>query len=689
MALNGIGRIVMQWLFKFLRFAFLTLVFASCVNPMDAISIQSYILRDRVVVTDHVLMKKALYVAFLLPLPRLQIKVKGTLWNGEKKVAETTIQQRDEASGTIVFDLPYEIPDGQYFIKLQAFSDRGDPIATGTLAIQRSALKMFFEPEKKATRKTLTEVPPPFEAEGFNIAPNENGFIVFSRTPLKYVFPKSRPQKSEIIERFSIQVARNEFESIPFSIYPLRSLGVMRVSVSDLTGSHGRIPKEAIEVATITSVDEGVGFPEGYFRKLPTVILPGNKAVIEKGQVQSFWLTLKVERNIAPGDYAGEVVIQTSQKIKIPIQVRVLPITFEDIPGIQYFMLSTYEMTELVMPWSNAYKEKIYQSAVNVYKDYKDHGMTTLAPASPFVLFRDENGRYRLDDILASIRAGAELGFRNPIIWYMGQLIQTAKPKHPGNIVGFDPDVHLHRLKTIVETILAYTQKNGWPDVLFLPIDESDDTSSDPQGKRQKITPLLLQAIAESGGKSVLTRQRINPAPPHYLISGIFDAGQLRKAKSQGVPYFVYNNDVTLRCDNPAFARYIYGYYTWRNQIDGMSSWTFQTTQNSRGRPTADTIDKDAFLAYPHPNGPLSTLKWEAIREGIDDHKAIYQLVMRKSLLAKKGMDVARYDQLLSAIRERSKEEVACQFDAKEDSAWLQEYREKVVAMVVEADQRL
>jgi hypothetical protein len=682
----------MKLSFKFLRFSFLILALAACVNPMDAISIQSYILRDRIVVTDRVLMKKALYVAFSLHLSLtepIQIKVNGTLWNEGKRIADTTIQHLDTASGTIVFDLPYQIPSGQYFIKLEAISDKGETIGKGRLQVQRDALKMFFEPKKKPTHITLVEVPSPVASEGFISAPNGDGFIVFSRNTLKYVFPNSRPQKSEIIEKFSIQVARNEFESIPFSIFPFRSLGLVSVSASDLVGPQGIILKEDIEVAAIKNVDEGVGLPEGYFRKLPTFIEPVNDAVIEKGKVQSFWLTLKIGQHVAPGDYDGEVVIQTAQKMKIPIHVRVLPITLEDIPGIQYFMLSTYEMTELVMPWSKAEKEKIYQSAVNVYKDYKDHGMTTLAPASPFVLFRDENGQYQLDDIFASIRAGAEVGFRNPMIWYMGQLIQTAKPKHPGNILGFDSQVHVDRLKTLVKTVLTYTQKNGLPDVLFLPIDESDDPSQDPKGKRQKITPLLLQAIAESGGKSVLTRQRTNPSPPDYLISGIFDEGELQKAHSQGVPYFLYNNDVTLRCDNPAFARYIYGYYTWRNQIDGMSSWTFQTTQNSRGLPTADTTDKDVFLAYPHPNGPLSTLKWEAIREGIDDHKAIYQLVKRKEMLEKKGMDVGKYEQLLYAIRERSKKSVACLFDAKEDSAWLQGYREKVLAMAVDAEKAI
>jgi len=662
-------------------------------------------LRDRVIVTDRVLMKKALYVAFSLH-PRLKktvpTRVTGTLWNQGKRLSDATLKLFTENSGTIVFDLPYEIPAGAYAIQMEAVSDHGDKIAKVTLQVQREALRLFFDPENKRTvrplrgQRALREVQTPVEPDRLEAAPNSLALIVFSRTPLKYVFPASRPQASEVVKKFFIQTARNEFESIQFSIYPLRSLGLTRVLVSDLMGPQecdsceGIVPKGDIEVATVSTVDEGVGLPEGYFWKLPTVISPENQAVLKKGQVQSFWLTFKIGQNRAPGDYIGKVVIssdlEAAQKITIPIHLRVLPITLEDVPNIEYFMLLTYEMTELTVPWSKSEKEKIYQSAVNVYRDYKEHGMTTVAPTSPFVLFQQEDGAPQLDDIFATLRAASEVGFKHPIIWYLGHLIQTAKPKHPGNILGFDPQVHINRLKTFVKTVSAYAQKNGFPDILYLPIDESDDAIADPKGRRQKITPLLLEAIHESGGKSVLTRRRTNPSPPDYLISGTFDEDELKNAHRQGISYFLYNNDVTTRCDNPAFARYIYGYYTWRNKVDGMSSWTFQTTQNSRGLPTADTIDKDVFLAYPHPKGPLSTLKWEAIREGIDDHKAVYQLVKRRDMLHKKGINVAQYDQLLNTIRERSSVPVACQFDVREDTRWLQAYRERVLLMAVDAD---
>lgn len=58
-----------------------------------------------------------------------------------------------------------------------------------------------------------------------------------------------------------------------------------------------------------------------------------------------------------------------------------------------------------------------------------------------------------------------------------------------------------------------------------------------------------------------------------------------------------------------------------------MSTWTFQNTQNASGWPAkADAPGRDIYLAYPDPDGPLSTPEWEAVREGIEDHKLLYQL---------------------------------------------------------------
>jgi hypothetical protein len=45
-----------------------------------------------------------------------------------------------------------------------------------------------------------------------------------------------------------------------------------------------------------------------------------------------------------------------------------------------------------------------------------------------------------------------------------------------------------------------------------------------------------------------------------------------------------YDNSA-VDCMNPCYSRYIYGYYIWRQDLDGMNSWGPGTTENSRANP--------------------------------------------------------------------------------------------------------
>jgi hypothetical protein len=86
----------------------------------------------------------------------------------------------------------------------------------------------------------------------------------------------------------------------------------------------------------------------------------------------------------------------------------------------------------------------------------------------------------------------------------MGHLIQTSKSKHPGNIMSFDKGIHLPRLKYIAETVSQYAKEHGYPEVIFLSIDELGDSYQDFQNTRHTITPLLLRTIRDLGTKNML-----------------------------------------------------------------------------------------------------------------------------------------------------------------------------------------
>jgi len=187
---------------------------------------------------------------------------------------------------------------------------------------------------------------------------------------------------------------------------------------------------------------------------------------------------------------------------------------------VDYCMLMTYEFTELTMPWSPGDQEKIRRAAARVLEDYKDHGMTTLCLHSPFVWMTTSRGEPSLDDIQVALRSARTAGFVRPIVWYMGHLIQTAKPRHPGSIRGFDEKIHLERLHGLVRTVSEFARKEGYPGVIFLPIDEPDDSYQDSSGRRLAITPALVRGIKVAGGTSMVSGERYAElGRPDYVAS--------------------------------------------------------------------------------------------------------------------------------------------------------------------------
>jgi hypothetical protein len=644
-------------------------------------------------------MKKALYVSFSFNNSIREAKnldVHGLLLNGDKIISETFLKGFNENNGNLVFDLPYKIPDGQYTIRIDAFAGKESLVASGFVIVERSNLKMIFDPQSENSVCSLEEIPARRESEVVEPTNLDKsiGYILFSRSPLEHVFPGSRPKESEIIDHLAIRVVRNEFEPITFSLYPLRNLGMVKISITDLKGDRGSISKDKIKVAHVEMVQETIGLPEGRFENLPALIRPGNQVDIKAGKCQRFWLTIRIDGHVFPGVYKGQITLspQTGVGASLPLEITVVPISLEDVPGVDYFMMMTYEFTELTMPWTKEEKEKIYESACIVLKSYKEHGITTLCIHSPFVLVTKEDGTPNLEDIFAALRAARDVGFKRPIIWYMGHLIQTSKPIHPGNIIGFDKEIHLSRLKYLVESVSKYAKEHDCPEVIFLPIDEPSDSYQDYQNQRYNITPLLLKAIKGSGAKTMLTGSNYKQfGAVDYLCSGKMDEEDLKAAHSNSSVYWLVNNEVTTKCLNPAYARYIYGYYTWMNNIDGMSSWTFQNTQNASGLPTkADAPGRDIYLAYPDPNGPLATLKWEAIREGIDDHKLVYQLVKRIQKLKGKGINASKYEDFLLGIRKKEGAPGCLKGDdEKWNATFFQKSRDHLISMILDAEARI
>lgn len=674
------------------------LLLSACSNNSIDIDILSSFLRDRIVLTDVPLMRKVLFVSFQvnnLPQGINTLDVFGSVSCGKNRLAEYSIKTLQGRYGDLVFDLPYDMPEGKYDIEIKTVSEKEHLCARKSISIDSSKLKLYFTKKHKGVRPNFEKIPQPKEKRKFipSRRDEEIGYIVFARPPLEYVFPGARPDRKEIIvDGFGLTVTQSEFEPITFTLYPLQDLGWVSILISDLVGQNGIVSRKYVQIAHVEEIESTVGLPQGKYRKLPALLRPKNRVEVKKGRCERFWLTVKIEPDIKPGIYEGVIYIkpQFGEEKSLPLEIKVVPITLTDIPGLDYFMLMTYEFVELTMPWDERSKRLIYNSALKILQDYKEHGMTTICLHSPFVQIQHDDGTLNLEDILAALHAVKQVGFTRPIIYYLGHLIHTAKQMHPGNINSFEEHIEIPRLRSIVKKVTEFAEESNCPEVIFCPIDEPHDKYNDPSGKRLKITPLLLKAIHQTGAKTMVT-SHIPFNDVDYLCSGKVDKKALYETHKEGKRYWIYDNSVTLKATNPAYARYKYGYYAWREGIDGMASWTFQTTQNARGIPgVADTLEAEAFLAYPDPKGPLATLRWEAIREGIDDHKLIYQLEKRIQVLDQIGVNTNEYLNYLSALRQKSE---SPGLDSQDYNGWTPDFfennRKKLIQLILDADAKI
>jgi hypothetical protein len=534
--------------------------------------------------------------------------------------------------------------------------------------------------------KSFNQIAPEIGNNNLNLKPEDvdRGYVLFNRDFQRYVFPWTIPDEKDRILTLGIRMSRNDFDPVTLCIYPIRDLGEVKVSVSNLTGPAGNIiPAGNILIQVVRNLKVRTGEGNTY-QIIPRLLDRTDHAGIPIAYTTRFWFTVHADSLTTPGKYQGVIRIQPQREAEtiLPFTAEVLPVTLEPVPGIDYSMCMSYEFFELESKeWSSAQKEKIYQDGVNSFRDYINHGMSTVAVASPYYFQWNKNGTPRLEHLNAMIRAAKETGFTRPVFWYYGQYLQAAKGQHPGNIRLYDPKIHPARARFLAETALKLDKALGGPPLGFMPIDE-------PRiALRQKITLELFKEIKKVPGTKIMCTTNIGGKLLDIENDSQVDRKNLgpgEKVRKSDRKVWEYNNAV-VECLNPGYSRYIYGYYTWRQDLDGMNSWGPGTTENSRGNPYEDLDHEltDYALTYPHVGGPLATPNWEALREGIDDIRYVYQLEKLCSVMAvKKPAETAKALKFLDSIRD------LCDFDDRniinEFGDWTPERYESLRNQVIE-----
>jgi len=520
------------------------------------------------------------------------------------------------------------------------------------------------------------------------------GLEVFNKPAFDYVLKDTEPLKSELVspgKAVSVFAAQGDIEPITFSVRSSEDLGLVDVTVSDLSSKAGKkITQDSIELLNVRlwqqckrnpdlaswnwdcsvrgkHVKEYV--PELLIRDneqnlltaekessptakyIPPSVNQAFKVNIKKNKSHTFYIRVKVPEQMEPGVYKGKVNIAPKQALETAASTkeftRTVDIEFQVLP----FQLPESSKEHLV--YFNQTPSYSYSNPLAIgrelYSQYLD-------------LFRESG----LTNIFSYVSSQSQLD------WLLDEL--QAK--------GFSKSFSLHNNNFDSEVLADRTaaiKEHGF-EPYFYTLDEPNNADKMPRNI------IRVNGIHEDGSEAVTAIRKECAEAMADIDFPVYDeldkvdtaqpmdlpnyAGTTKKSQGcccggekdyQGFAEYVdglINNTIEKSPDkeffynqlwgeNAKYNRAFFGLFLWNSKLDGVAPYGVQAHYNDMGKYVISDFDaktKEMSSLYPSAEGPILTLQWEAFREGIDDVR--YLTYYDQLLTQLEAEDKTKADQL-------------------------------------------
>ena len=448
---------------------------------------------------------------------------------------------------------------------------------------------------------------------------------------------------TETAKAVEISAARNEYEPFQLVLTPKCRLENVRVSVSDLKGA-GVIPSEKVCVKLVETVPVTIPTsPDCTIGDWPDPLPPFKPTDIPGWKNTSLWFTVYVPPDAKHGDYEATVTLESdgNSPTRVPVKLHVW--NFE-LPKVSNLRTAYGGEAATLSAWHGAKNlEDQRKVAVLLNEDFIAHRMS---PYTPMVFWDPKievsGGDVRVD--WTEFDKGAEMflprmnGFNLPASW-MSDFYGTK----PGT-----PEYRALKGK-FLKNMAAHLREKGWLDKGYAYIYDEPE----PDAYARIVEEAKLWHEADPGYRVLLTEQ---PAPPLAPEINIYvpilpnynetTCPDRQKAGDQvwwyvccWPPHPYPNNFI----DYTAVDHRILHWMNWKYGVTGVLYWSTMWWQdNPWTTPMSYTPDHggkwgngDGHLLYPAVKeksqtpviaGPVDSIRWEMLREGIEDYDYFFML---------------------------------------------------------------
>jgi len=430
-----------------------------------------------------------------------------------------------------------------------------------------------------------------------------------------------------------VRLARNEHESFQVVIRPPRDTDLFNVFVqvggllhdetgATLAASPVRLSNVGYHSVRVPSFFEG---PTGEW---PDALPPHEPFTAEGGGCTPVWVTVYAPADAAPGTYRGALVITAIglTPVRVPIEVTVYDFALPVTPTLKTdFGFWPARAIELCRDKGCTLSDQ--DVAERYLANALAHRVTLRGPGqfpAPAAGYAAELSKFgpRLKDLVA--RGATTFA------------VPPALKDHPEQLAQANAFVaNNHLRKRAYCQIAAEPPPATWPGLVET-MQAWKETAPD--------IPLMISTF----GLQPFLAHGVDIWNVHTPILDTLNNTPILERVGQGekeVWWFVNNYPprpyANFFIDFAAIEHRILFWQTWALGIHGVHYWSINYTRPGQD-PYATQLDAtpvngDGFLVYPGPYGPVNSIRWETIRDGLEDHDYLALFMDRKRKLEARG----------------------------------------------------
>jgi len=479
---------------------------------------------------------------------------------------------------------------------------------------------------------------PQLPGRAFSPEQQQRGFFLFAPEPFaplqsalaeKESF-RSPTDQEEPNPRLASFATPGEYEPVALGLYALEDCRGLQAEVTELRSERGHsIAKENLDVRVSRAVPVVISSAARTYRLEPFLLEKRLRFQLNKGAARLVWLTIYVPSNTAAGDYEGTISVRRpgQRPAQAPIFLSVLPCSLPRLP---------FE-TPMYYPRPAESDAAIEQELI----DMREHGASVPIPAME-VRVKRRDQKFGPDDMAETVVHSQRLlslirkvygDWRFPLTFEAGHQIAYYWDQSRNWFAYWPHSAALEKdLGAGIDLMLRLAKSNAIPALRAYLSDEGgahnllDETIYYNRWVKDHFPQ--IQTTATIGGGMALGFDEIGQlaGAVDFFSANRFTPEIARTLAALRRPFGVYNG----AGPTPTGARYFFGFYGYKTGAEQIGQWSYSFGE-SIFAGNGLRLDDEGYV-YQAPDGPLPSIQWEAVREGIDDSRYVERL--RSLLLA-------------------------------------------------------